>query len=147
MTPRKYTPTSLVSTSGLLCLLLTCSLSPVALYAQQTNWTAPKEAVDKQNPVVPSGTVLSEAKAIYTANCGPCHGEKGKGDGPAAQALNPKPADHTSTVVQSESDGSLFWKVSEGRNPMPSYKKVLSELQRWELICYIRSLGRPAKKK
>jgi mono/diheme cytochrome c family protein len=91
--------------------------------------------------------VLPEAKTLYTANCGPCHGDKGKGDGPAAAGLNPKPADHSSVAVQSESDGALFWKLSEGRAPMPSYKKVFSDQQRWELIDYIRTLAKAPKKK
>ncbi|HVV55133.1 MAG TPA: cytochrome c, partial [Mucilaginibacter sp.] len=67
-------------------------------------------------------------------------------DGPAAVALNPKPADHSSEAVQKETDGSLFWKMSEGRKPMPSYKTMLSEKQRWELVDYIRTLASPHKK-
>jgi mono/diheme cytochrome c family protein len=90
---------------------------------------------------------VAETKALYITNCSPCHGDKGRGDGPAAQGLNPKPADHTSAAVQSESDGAIFWKLSEGRNPMPGYKKIFSEEQRWELINYIRTLAKGAKKK
>ena len=113
-------------------------------FAQRTPWVSPKLAQELKNPLAGDKTVLAEGKSLYTTNCAPCHGDKGRGDGPAAQALNPKPADHTSSVVQSETDGALFWKLSEGRNPMPGYKTILSERQRWELINYIRTL---AKKK
>jgi mono/diheme cytochrome c family protein len=112
-----------------------------------TPWIAPKDADNVKNPIAGNTSVLPEAKALYIANCGPCHGDKGRGDGPAAAGLNPKPADHSSAIVQSESDGALFWKMSEGRAPMPSYKKIFTDQQRWELINYIRTLARNPKKK
>jgi mono/diheme cytochrome c family protein len=115
--------------------------------AQSTPWAAPKDADNVKNPLSGNTSVLAEAKTLYAANCGPCHGDKGRGDGPAAQGLNPKPADHTSAVVQSQTDGAIFWKLSEGRAPMPGYKKIFSEQQRWELITYIRTLAKTGKKK
>jgi mono/diheme cytochrome c family protein len=103
-------------------------------------WVTPNSAVWKVNPFKVNCSSLNETKALYINTCGPCHGEKGKGDGIAAVACNPKPADHTSDAIQKETDGSLFWKISEGRGPMPSYKNMLTADQRWKLICYIRSL-------
>ncbi|GGA94599.1 c-type cytochrome [Puia dinghuensis] len=114
--------------------------------AQSTNWLAPKEANDLKNPVAANAADLATAKSLYVANCGPCHGDKGKGDGVAAAGLNPKPADHTSASVQAETDGALFWKLSEGRAPMPGYKKIFSDQQRWQLIAYIRTLAKTKKK-
>src|SRR5215471_16093549 len=64
----------------------------------------------------------------------------GKGDGVAAAALSPKPADWTSKKIQAESDGELFWKISHGRGAMPSCKQ-LPENDRWALVHYIHSLG------
>ncbi len=115
-------------------------------HAQRTPWLTPASAKAVKNPFAGNTSVLAEAKGLYTANCAPCHGDKGKGDGPAAQALNPKPADHSSALVQGETDGSLFWKLSEGRNPMPGYKKIFNDKQRWELINYIRTLAKTGKK-
>jgi len=108
---------------------------------------APKETDNVKNPLSGNASVLADAKALYIGYCGPCHGDRGRGDGPAAPGLNPKPADHTSIIVQSETDGALFWKLSEGRNPMPAYKKIFTDQQRWELIIYIRTLAKTAKKK
>jgi mono/diheme cytochrome c family protein len=103
-------------------------------------WLAPKDVCLKVNPIKPDPTSLKEAKVLYLNTCGPCHGDKGKGDGIAAVACDPKPADHTSNFVQQESDGSLFWKISEGRGPMPSYKTTLTLNQKWLLVNYIRTL-------
>jgi mono/diheme cytochrome c family protein len=128
-------------------LLLVFSLSYFLALAQSPPWIAPKDSDNIKNPLAGNTSVLPDAKALYTANCGPCHGDKGRGDGPAAPGLNPKPADHSSVAVQNESDGALFWKLSEGRAPMPGYKKIFSDQQRWELINYIRTLARTTKKK
>jgi mono/diheme cytochrome c family protein len=127
-------------------LLLIFSLSCFLALAQSPPWVAPKDSDNLKNPLAGNNSVLPAAKVLYTGNCGPCHGDKGRGDGPAASGLNPKPADHSSVAVQSESDGALFWKLSEGRAPMPGYKKIFTDQQRWELINYIRTLARVPKK-
>ena len=126
-------------------IVITFSLRVTSAYAQHTNWVAPKTADNVKNPMAGNKNVMADAKALYIGNCAPCHGAKGKGDGPAAQALTPKPADHSSAVIQSETDGSLFWKLSEGRNPMPGYKKIFTDQQRWELVSYIRTLAKAPK--
>ena len=128
-------------------LLLVFSLSYLLTLAQNPPWVAPKDSDNLKNPLAGNTSVLPDAKALYTANCGPCHGDKGRGDGPAAAGLNPKPADHSSVAVQNETDGAIFWKLSEGRAPMPGYKKIFSDQQRWELVNYIRTLARTPKKK
>jgi mono/diheme cytochrome c family protein len=113
-----------------------------SVMAQTKPWVAPAAAIAIKNPVPSSPASLKDGKSLYATNCAPCHGDKGKGDGPAAAALSPKPANHTSAAVQNEKDGSLFWKISEGKQPMPSYKTMLTETQRWELVVYIRSLAK-----
>jgi len=122
--------------------LLVFNIVATRTFAQSKPWVTPQPAKSVKNPIEGNKSDLAVAKTLYVANCSPCHGTTGKGDGPAAAALNPKPANHTSAAVQSETDGSLFWKLSEGRNPMPSYKKILTDQQRWELINYIRTLGK-----
>lgn len=139
---------SIFEVKGLIFIiaLIAFSFASFGSFAQHTPWAVPKIAQDVKNPLAGDKSVLAEATTLYTTNCAPCHGNKGRGDGPAAQALIPKPADHTSTLVQGETDGSLFWKLSEGRTPMPSYKKILTDKQRWELVNYIRTLGKGANK-
>jgi mono/diheme cytochrome c family protein len=127
--------------------LLISNFSFLLSHAQTAPWVAPKEANNITNPIAGNNSSIADGKTIYVANCSPCHGDKGRGDGPAAAGLNPKPADHSSAAIQSESDGSLFWKLSEGRAPMPAYKKIFTDQQRWELIDYIRTLAKAPKKK
>ncbi len=105
----------------------------------QNNWIAPKEADSFINPL--SGkTIIKAGKKLFKNQCVVCHGALGKGDGVAGMGLNPKPSDLTSEKVQSQSDGALFWKITNGNAPMASYKDILSEEQRWQLVTYIRTL-------
>jgi mono/diheme cytochrome c family protein len=83
---------------------------------------------------VAAGKKLSTEKA-----CTACHGDSGKGDGPGAAALNPKPADWTAKAVQDQTDGCVFWKMSTGRGAMPPWA-ALSETERWQLVHFVKSL-------
>jgi mono/diheme cytochrome c family protein len=100
-------------------------------------WQAPPAEKSKKSP----GGNVASGKKLADTNCVSCHGASGKGDGPAAAALNPKPADWTSAKVQSESEGELFWKISNGRGPMPPWKH-LPDKDRWDLVAYVKSLGK-----
>ena len=102
-------------------------------------WTAPPAEKSKKSSLPPSPKAVADGMKVAQANCVSCHGTSGKGDGVAAVALNPKPADWTSKRAQAESDGELFWKISNGRGPMPPWKH-LPENERWAVIQYIRSL-------
>jgi len=107
-----------------------------------SEWIAPAYADTLKNIFIMDAKSISEGKKIYENACWTCHGLDGKGDGPAAEKLNPKPADHTSDKIQKQSDGALFWKMSKGRGEMLPLEKSLSKQQRWKLVCYIRELGK-----
>jgi mono/diheme cytochrome c family protein len=108
----------------------------VAVVSAQGPWVAPADSKAMKNPVKGIGN----AKKSVETNCVSCHGPGGKGDGPAAAALPPpKPANWTSATVQKETDGELFWKMSNGRGAMPPWKH-LPEQERWEIVNYIRTL-------
>lgn len=119
-------------------------LSSNITFAQSNSWTVPKAAVDIKNPEPKNSTTIKNGMVLYQSYCAPCHGKNGKGDGPAAASLNPKPADHTSPEVQTESDGTLFYKISEGRagTAMPPFKAVLHPDQRWAIVNYIKTLDK-----
>jgi len=116
------------------------AVGPPAPGLAQGTWEAPAAEKAKKNPLPPDAASIAQGKKVADVNCVSCHGAKGKGDGAAAAALNPKPADWTSKKVQAESDGEIFWKISTGRGAMPSWK-FLPENDRWALVRYIRSIG------
>ena len=106
----------------------------------QGEWKAPADAKNVKNPLSGKKETVAEGKKLADTNCVSCHGPEGKGNGPAAAALPPpKPADWTSAKIASETDGELFWKISNGRGAMPPWKH-LPDNQRWALVNYIRSL-------
>ncbi len=120
-----------------LCLWLLFSFSGVI--AQNTAWTAPPNADSLTSPIPLRTEDLQQGALIYKKNCAFCHGSSGKGDGMAAKALNPPPKSFHGLIEQ-QSDGVLFWKVTEGRAGMPSFKDKLSALERWQVVLYIRTL-------
>jgi mono/diheme cytochrome c family protein len=120
-------------------IVLSIAAAPIAW--AQGPWSAPPAEKAKKSPIAPSAKVAAQGKKLAQINCVSCHGASGKGDGAAAAALNPKPADWTSEKVQSETDGELFWKITTGRGPMPPWRH-LSENDRWALVQYIRTMKR-----
>ncbi|OQP60154.1 hypothetical protein A3860_34300 [Niastella vici] len=110
-----------------------------AFHIQQQEWKAPASADAKKNPLTNDATTISAAKAVYVKECQSCHGKKGKGDGPSATDLDKPAGNFTTAKTQDQSDGALFWKISEGRKPMPSFKKKLTELQIWQTVVYMRT--------
>ncbi|MGB2591206.1 MAG: cytochrome c [Candidatus Acidiferrum sp.] len=115
----------------------------VALY-QSSQWKIPEEARLRKNPVPLSAAALASARVIYMDKCANCHGQTGKGDGPDAASYYPTPASLADASRMSRvTDGEIFYQISQGRKPMPSFKKRLTEEQRWQLVLFVRSLAAP----
>lgn len=105
-------------------------------------WVAPAWADTIKNPFAIDADAIALGKKVYNKYCWTCHGKSGKGDGPAGANLNPKPKDQTGAEIQQLSDGALFWKITTGNSPMAAYEKLLTEEQRWQVVSYIRELGK-----
>jgi len=108
--------------------------------AARDPWKAPEQAAALSNPLSANKEAVEKGKAIYLDRCIDCHGKKGKGDGSGAADLETRPPDFTQAQVRQQTDGQIFWKISEGRKPMPGYGRKLSEEQRWQLVAYMRTL-------
>jgi mono/diheme cytochrome c family protein len=107
---------------------------------QSATWIAPPAARSVKNPVRPSPQGLKDAGDLFQQICSSCHGPKGQGDGALAKALTPKPANFTDAKrMNKATDGELFWKMTNGRGPMPAWQQ-LPETQRWDLVNYLRTL-------
>jgi len=110
--------------------------------ATEGHWMAPEEAAKRRNPIAATHASIMRGRKLFQANCVSCHGAQGKGDGPAAAALNPKPADLTA-MAGLHPDGDFAWKIANGRGPMPAWKGTLTENQIWDLVNFIQSLKKP----
>ena len=78
------------------------------------------------------------------AQCLECHGDTGKGDGSSGKGLSPRPTNLTDSNVIGQTDGVLFWKITNGRNHMPAFETLASENDRWNVINYLHALAPPA---
>jgi len=108
------------------------------------NWQPPPEAKKLKNAVALSAAAAERGGKLFRQYCADCHGAKGDGKGPMANSLKRKPADLTSGSTKGLADGEIFWRVSKGDDIMPNFEKTfpLSENERWELVHFVRSLGK-----
>jgi mono/diheme cytochrome c family protein len=130
-------------TAAMLAGLILCTIIASAWSADAPNeeWKAPARAARKKNPIPADEKSMARGEAVYVKECASCHGDSGKGDGKAAADLNPKPRDLRTPKIWEQTDGSLFWKLTEGKKPMPSYDKTLGEEDRWHVINYIHKFA------
>lgn len=96
--------------------------------------------VAERSPIAADGNSVSRGRTLFSKHCAECHGAMGRGDGKAGRDLDPTPSDLTADEVCQKTDGELFKKITRGRRPMPSYRRLLSEEDRWHVVNYVRSL-------
>jgi mono/diheme cytochrome c family protein len=110
---------------------------------------AAEDASNEDNASSQTATAKGDAahgQQIYAQTCSPCHGASGKGDGPAAAALNPKPSDHTSaTVMGARTDAKLAEIIKMGGSvvgkPTMPPAPQLSETDLRDVIAYLRQIS------
>ena len=107
---------------------------------QTKPWVVPADKAKAVNPVKLDAESIASAKTLWSQHCASCHGKTGLGDGTKAAQLETTPPDFSKATTQSQSDGSLFYKTSEGRNDMPSFKKKIPDQEDiWNLVNYMRT--------
>jgi mono/diheme cytochrome c family protein len=127
-----------------ICVLGLIVLSVGLAMFSEKPWVVPPAQKSVKNPLSPSAANLAAARQIYSDKCANCHGDSGKGDGSEAMMYDPLPADLTNAAhMRKLSDGEIFYQITAGKKPMPSYKKKLTEEQRWQLVLLVRSFSGP----
>lgn len=128
-------------------LFLTLCLAQLVVWVPKSSaqvieeWKAPARAARKVNPIPSDEKSIALGKAVYTRECFTCHGTTGKGDGPQAKDLERPVGNLSDPKVLEETDGALFWKVAEGKKPMPTFEQKLTEEERWQVINYLRTFA------
>jgi mono/diheme cytochrome c family protein len=98
------------------------------------------EPRDLKNPVPKTAAAISQGKAAYFNYCVQCHGPKADGNGTVGQSFAPLPSNLADPQVLDQSDGELFYKISLGFGRHPALASTVSEIDRWAVIYYLRSL-------
>lgn len=99
-----------------------------------------------KNPLPTSEQNTQKGAELFQTYCATCHGKQGMGDGPAGQALSPRPANLSRSLQMPmlSRDGYLMWTISDGgvqfKTAMPPFKGVISEEDRWKIIHFLRTL-------
>jgi len=124
-----------VAISALCVSLATWGFGQNPSYQQDPEWHAPVEAASRENPLASKPDLAAGGRKLFVRNCVECHGREGNG------MESKHSADLQLPIVQQESDGTLFWKITNGnaKRGMPSFSKI-PELQRWQIVLYIRTL-------
>jgi len=95
---------------------------------------------------VSASTTLQDSSELFQRFCVSCHGKSGKGNGPAAAYLNPRPANLTDAeVVGQLSDEELLDVITNGLRTMPAFGALLKPEEVRAVAAYVRSLqgGQP----
>ncbi len=137
--------TNLATRKALFVVLLAVIAGAVVyVVIENRPWTVPEEAKQVKNPVDPSDAALQAIRPIYLDKCASCHGDSGKGDGHDSSLYDPTPSNFADAKqMHGVSDGELFYKMTQGHKPMPSFRKRLTEQQRWQMVLLLRSFAMP----
>lgn len=122
----------------------TIILSLIAAYASISGvlaqqWLVPDDQKGKVAPFLFTPEMKKQGENLYNKNCASCHGIPGKDNW--VKQLTPPPGDLAQAKAQSNSDGEMFYKLTVGKAPMPEFRNILSEEERWWVIAYLRSFN------
>ena len=107
----------------------------------QDGWKVPDKYVSMKNPTNPKEDIAI-GKSLYDKHCKSCHGKEGYGDGPKASEMKGDLGDFSSEDFQKQTDGTLFYKTSFGKDDMPEFTKKIPDAEdRWLVVNYMRTLA------
>ncbi len=99
-----------------------------------------------KNPITDKAASASRGGKLFVNNCAKCHGLSGNGYGTVALSFTTWPRQLWAwNNTGPETDGYLFWFITNGRSDMPPFGLILSENNRWDLINYIKTIKNPGE--
>ncbi len=102
-------------------------------------WVVPETIKGKVSPFKFTPDIVKQGETLYQRNCKACHGDPGQNN---FAKLVPEPGDPAGAKFQKQKDGEIFFKITEGKTPMPSFKSILTEPDRWSVVAYVRSFNK-----
>ena len=126
-------------------ILTTLFLTSAFVSEFQNPWNIPDKYKKMKNPTDSSDKEgLLDGKAIFAKQCASCHGKKGMGDGSKAATLKGDLGDFSDPeFFKTQTDGELFYKITKGKDDMPTFKKkIANEEDVWLTINYIKTLAK-----
>jgi mono/diheme cytochrome c family protein len=126
------------------CLLqaTVAALAVAGLFAHEGHGkkNAPAAAKTLKSPLAASPSVLEAGKSAYERVCANCHGPDGRAKTAVTKVKPTNLADHRMDTMK---DGEIYWVVTHGiGKAMPAFKTQLSEVERWQVVAYVRELRR-----
>lgn len=136
-------PKSRAARKMLLFIVLLAILVAIGLGVMQRGpWQVPPDEKLRTNPLPASAANIDAAKPVYKEYCANCHGDYGEGDGSDAMMYDPAPSDLTNPkIIGKRTDGELYYQITAGKKPMPSFRNKLNETQRWQLVELVRQFA------
>lgn len=104
----------------------------------QSDWMVPEDQSGKLSKFQFDEATRSAGSELYLVNCKSCHGMPGENNFVTLPTL---PGDPANSKIQGNTDGGIFYKVREGKGLMPSFKKILTVKQTWDVISYLRTFN------
>jgi mono/diheme cytochrome c family protein len=115
-------------------------LAPALAGAETSTTSGGASAFELQAQSVSQGPV--NGRDIYRTKCAACHGPEGRGNGPAAVAMNPRPTNFTdASRRQATTDLAMGDVIEHGRRAMPAFGRMLSRAQIDSVTAYLRMLS------
>ena len=110
----------------------------LSVQANAQDWPVPADQNNRVNPQEYNLANVNKGKDLYLKNCKSCHGDPGKNN---ALPLVPPPVDVTSDKMQKNTEGGLYYKITNGRGAMPQFKTTISDDDRWKIVNYISNFS------
>lgn len=107
-------------------------------HLEAQEWIVPKDISELSNPSDYNLKNVKQGKVLYNQHCKSCHGDPGKHN---SLPLIPVPPDMASEKMQLNSEGDLFYKISNGKGSMPQFEASISESDRWKLVNFIMNFS------